>query len=113
EVDGKLLCYTIELPWRDNKPRVSCIPEGKYELRKRYSRRFGWHIEVMGVKDRNYILIHTANNAEKELAGCIAPVLRISGSGIGLDSRKAFDKVVAVVYGQIDRNVRVYLIVES
>jgi hypothetical protein len=112
-VDGKLLCYTIEPAWRDNQKRVSCIPEGKYELRKRYSARFGWHIEVVGVVNRDCILIHPANDAQRELQGCIAPVLKISGEGTGLYSRKAFDKVVAEVYAGLNRNEEVYLIVES
>ena len=24
------LCHTIELPWKENLPGLSCIPEGKY-----------------------------------------------------------------------------------
>ena len=30
ECEGKLICNTIELPWKNNEKRVSCIPEGKY-----------------------------------------------------------------------------------
>ncbi len=26
---GSLLTHSIELPWKDNHTRVSCIPEGK------------------------------------------------------------------------------------
>ena len=43
---GHLFCYTIELPWRENGVRVSCIPEGRYKLAKRYSEKFGWHIQL-------------------------------------------------------------------
>jgi len=32
---GRLITYCIELPWQNNHARVSCIPEGRYELKKR------------------------------------------------------------------------------
>ena len=31
----RLMMYSIELPWKDNRAGVSCIPEGRYELVKR------------------------------------------------------------------------------
>ncbi|MDP9042340.1 MAG: DUF5675 family protein, partial [Bacteroidota bacterium] len=46
---GRLIVYTIELPWQNNLARVSCIPEGRYELRKRWSPRFLRHLQVMNV----------------------------------------------------------------
>ncbi|WP_233592284.1 DUF5675 family protein [Flavobacterium sp. RSP15] len=49
ECEGKFICFTIELPWATNEKRVSCIPEGKYLLRKRYSRKFQWHIVVVDI----------------------------------------------------------------
>jgi hypothetical protein len=67
----------------------------------------------MDVKDRNYILFHPANNVLKELNGCIAPVTKISGSGLGLMSRKAFDKLKALVYPRLEQKEKVYLIVQS
>jgi len=77
------LCYTIELPWLNNQPQVSCIPEGRYELEKRYSTKFGVHLQVMNVPGRELILIHPANDALQELKGCIAPVLVLTGDGRG------------------------------
>ncbi len=88
-LNGKHIAYTIELPWQDNKRRVSCIPEGTYVLRKRYSEKFKWHFVLLDVPNRSYILLHPANNAQKELQGCIAPVTRITGEGQGIQSRKA------------------------
>lgn len=113
KLKGRLICYTIELPWRDNTSRVSCIPEGKYELRKRYSQRHGWHLEIVGVRHRNHILFHTANYALKELKGCIAPVTKLSGSGIGLKSRQAFTKLLDLVYPLLEQNKKVFLIIKS
>ena len=113
ECEGKLICNTIELPWKNNETKVSCIPEGKYFIRKRYSRKFQWHLEVIDVKDRSLILFHPANNAMKELNGCIAPVTKISGAGLGLQSRKAFVKLKAIVYKALDQKQRVLIIIKS
>ena len=82
ECEGKLICYTIELPWKKNEMAVSCIPEGKYFIRKRYSQKFKWHLELVDVPNRKYILFHPANNALRELNGCIAPVTKLSGPGL-------------------------------
>ena len=110
--EGKLLCNTIELPWKNNEKRVSCIPEGRYFIRKRYSQKFKWHLEVVDVKNRSYILFHPANNALQELTGCIAPVTKLSGPGLGLMSRKAFEKLKTFVYAALDSKESVELIVE-
>jgi hypothetical protein len=110
--EGKLLCNTIELPWKNNEKRVSCIPEGRYFIRKRYSQKFKWHLEVVDVKNRSYILFHPANNALRELNGCIAPVTKLSGPGLGLMSRKAFEKLKKLVYAALDSKESVELIVE-
>ncbi|MFV7235309.1 DUF5675 family protein [Flavobacterium sp. ZB4R12] len=111
--EGKFICCTIELPWKENEKRVSCIPEGEYLLKKSYSRKFQWHIEVVDVKNRSLILFHPANNAQKELNGCIAPVTKLSGPGLALQSRQAFAKVKNLVYKTLDCSETVSLIVQS
>ena len=113
EYEGKLICNTIELPWKKNETKVSCIPEGKYFIRKRYSKKFQWHLEVLDVKNRSLILFHPANNALQELNGCIAPVTKLSGPGLGLMSRKAFTKLKDLVYKALDNKESVELIVQS
>ena len=113
ECKGKSICNTIELPWRENEKRVSCIPEGKYFIEKRYSKKFKWHLEVMEVKDRSLILFHPANNAQQELNGCIAPVTKLSGPGLGLQSRQAFAKLKNLVYRALDSTETVLLIIKS
>ena len=112
ESEGKLNCNTIELPWKMNETKVSCIPEGRYFIRKRYSPKFKWHLEVVSVKNRSYILFHPANNALTELNGCIAPVTKLSGPGLGLLSRKAFTALKDFVYPELDRKEVVELIVQ-
>lgn len=102
--EGKLVCFTIELPDLNNQRAKSCIPEGIYTLSKRYSKKFGWHLLVNDVPDRSLILFHPANNALKELKGCIAPVSRVIGAGVGSQSRKAFDKLKALVFPLLEEN---------
>jgi len=109
----KIICTTIELPWKDNLCQVSCIPEGEYFISKRYSTRFGWHLEITNVPHRSLILFHPANNALKELQGCIAPVSQLTGSGLGLQSKKAFTKLKNLVYRQLDAKESVLLLVQS
>jgi len=110
---GDLLCFTIELPWRDNRVRESCIPEGTYQLTKRYSQKFGHHILLNDIPDRSLILIHPANNAATELLGCIAPVTKLTGPGTGNSSRVQFDKIKEMVYNWIDQGEEVYIDVKE
>lgn len=112
ECDGKLICYTIELPWKDNEKGVSCIPEGEYFISRRYSQKLQWHLEINQVDNRSLILIHPANNAQQELRGCIAPVTKLSGPGLGLMSRKAFERFKALAYKALCTE-SVLLIVQS
>lgn len=111
--EDKFICKIIELPWKNNETKVSCIPEGKYFIKKRYSKKFQWHLEIIDVKNRGLILFHPANNALQELNGCIAPVTKLSGSGLGLMSRKAFIKLKNLAYKALDKNESVELIVKS
>jgi len=107
------VCNTIELPWKENHAGVSCIPEGKYALVKRYSRHFGWHLQVAAVPHRDYILIHPANNALLELRGCIAPVSILTAPGTGLQSRRAFEKLTGLVFAALANEETVFLTIKN
>ena len=75
---------SIELPWMNNAPKVSCIPPGEpgaeavYSMRFTMSKRFGKKLwEVMDVEGRSGIRIHTGNYSGPEVSdslGCILPV---------------------------------------
>lgn len=106
---GKPICQSIELPWRSNTRRISCIPEGIYLLSKQVYARFGEQIGLPEVPGRSGILIHAANHARTELQGCIAPVSRLTGPGQGLQSRIALAKLKALVYALWDQGYQVYL----
>lgn len=92
--DGKLICKTIELPWKENAKRISCIPEGRYSLIIKWHKKHGWVILLHEVPERKGILMHPANKALIELKGCIAPVLNITGAGTGTKSKAALKLVL-------------------
>jgi hypothetical protein len=75
--DG-FFCRTIELPWRDNKSNISCIPYGDYIVKIRNSNKFGKIYWVTNVPNRSWIYIHPGNVAgdvskgyKSHVYGCI------------------------------------------
>ena len=111
--NGQEICKTIELPWNENQRRISCIPEGIYRIKKRYSSKFKWHLEILKVRNRSYILFHPANHAKKELNGCIAPVSELTGEGQGSRSRLAFDKLKDIVITYLESGFVIELEIKS
>ena len=102
-INGVHICHSIELPWLNNKARRSCIPEGVYGLKKRWSPRHKDHYWLQSVPGRGLILVHPANNALKELQGCIAPVLYLTGEGRGIYSRLALKALQALIAEAMER----------
>lgn len=93
-------CFTLELPWRDNRTNLSCIPAGIYQVSMRYSPKYKkYYYGIEEVKGRSGILIHSGNFAgdkEKGLLthseGCIVigkSLGRIQGQAAILSSRSA------------------------
>lgn len=64
------ICVTLENPWIDNKPMVSCIPSGQYICNVIDSPKYGKSFEVKEVPNRTHILFHKGN-IEKNTKGCI------------------------------------------
>jgi Family of unknown function (DUF5675) len=111
----RLITHSIELPWKDNHAQVSCIPEGRYRIIKRYTEHFGQHFAVMGVPGRKDILIHPANDALLELRGCIAPVSMLTGEAEakGLKSREALQDLVVLTNKAFRMDEPVFLIIKT
>jgi hypothetical protein len=65
-------CKGLELPWRNNERKQSCIPEGRYMITRRTSPKYGEHFHVLNVTNRSFILIHQGNFT-REIEGCILP----------------------------------------
>jgi hypothetical protein len=89
--EGKVICYTIELPWLNNQRKVSCIPEGTYNCSAYTSKKYPDCWELQDVPDRDKILIH-AGNTIKDTQGCILVGTSPSETGVAM-SRKAMSKL--------------------
>jgi hypothetical protein len=87
--DGKkvlMVCNSIELAWKENRPQISCIPAGNYKVVYRESPKYPRHYHILDVPNRSFILIHPANFAgsnnpktgKPDLLGCIG-----LGNGFG------------------------------
>lgn len=72
--------YTLERPWLNNKPFVSCIPDGLYPLEWDTTGRIRNVPRLRNTSPRTQINIHAANWAH-QLHGCIAV-----GMAVKLDS---------------------------
>jgi hypothetical protein len=112
-LQGSLLCYTIELPWKNNQSLVSCIPEDRYQLQPRYTFRLSRHLYLPKVPGRTWILIHPANNAQRELKGCIAPVNMLLAPGKGLGSRQAMASLLEHSQRAFDAGEPVFLNIKN
>lgn len=75
--DGTVF-HTMELAWKENKPRESCIPAGEYTCKRRQTTKHGFAYEVLKVPGRSAILIHKGSfggdvnsGMRADSAGCI------------------------------------------
>lgn len=103
-------CKTIERPWLDNTPHVSCIPSGAYVMRKRRSpvvKRTsggefaeGW--EVSDVPGRTWVMWHPGNWST-DVEGCVAvgdAFDRSMKQAMVTNSRATFRRFMAVLDGE-------------
>jgi len=105
-VDGMPVFVTLELPWMNNEPQISCIPTGSYTCRKRKASEsitagIGEAFEVVDVPNRSDILIHVGNTVD-DIKGCI-----LIGEKFGmidwkpaiLGSRSSYQKFLTLTKG--------------
>ena len=74
-LEGKLVCVTLELPWKGNARNVSRIPSGCYTLEPYVSNRFGKCFRIPNDEtepQRTEIRLHAGNTAA-DTRGCILP----------------------------------------
>ncbi|MCW5591069.1 MAG: hypothetical protein KIS74_03120 [Burkholderiales bacterium] len=92
--------FTLELPWRENQPQVSCIPIGSWTCRRVVSPRWGETFDIK-VPGRSLIRFHWGNT-EDDTLGCVLtartfdPVKGINGA---VDSKQAFGELMATLKG--------------
>ena len=78
-IDGEHRFFTLELPWKENKSGISCIPTGTYNIELAFSERFHMKVPLLqDVPGREAIEIHVGN-FPKDTHGCILV-------GLGRDS---------------------------
>ena len=120
--DGsKFLAYTLELEWRDNQRRKSCIPKGTYEIAyrdfggyyNRYNERFDNHkkgvLELQNVKDRSAILIHIGNRPSHTLGCILVGSEADTNKSIIYDSKKAYIDVYAQAKKVLDAGKKLFI----
>ncbi|GKT23852.1 hypothetical protein ADUPG1_004563, partial [Aduncisulcus paluster] len=94
-VEGVEVCYTLEEPWRNNEPDVSCIPEGIYPLELEYSPSKGCKLwTIKNVPGRKYVRIHIGNTVD-DTEGCPLTGTKpgtLEGKKAVLGSTPAFNK---------------------
>jgi hypothetical protein len=99
--EGRPICLTLERPWENNEPNVSCVPTGIYgmELDMRHPGTKNEYLvwELRGVEGRSQIQIHPGNKVSHSL-GCILPASTLTAKGenlFGASSRTAFKTFMA------------------
>ena len=93
--NGEFYGHTLELPWKDNEKRASCIPKGVYEVKKRHTEESKYkyeHLHILDVENRELILLHIGNYP-KNSKGCILLGNTRALNFVG-ESRKAFYKLM-------------------
>ena len=90
--DDFALC-TLENPWLDNEPYISCIPKGAYDCIRVNSPRYGNTFTVPDVEGRTHILFHWGN-WEKNTLGCILLGKLTNSRDMIMDSRRAFGEFI-------------------
>jgi hypothetical protein len=94
-------CVTLELPWKQNRRSVSCIPPGVYKASRRFTDERGWHFIVDDVPGRSYILFHPGVNF-RHTQGCILIGKRYGDLNKDgyldlIESKNTFAKMLALI----------------
>jgi len=77
---GTMVWHSLELPWRDNKTGLSCIPPGVYHAIIFWSPHFNRNVYLLqAVPDRTDVEVHPANwggdvakGLYTDLKGCLS-----------------------------------------
>lgn len=71
DIEGIPMYTTCELPWKDNREDISCIPPGEYACELSFSSKFNMKLyHVLGVPNRTNVMIHVGNTVH-DILGCI------------------------------------------
>lgn len=77
--------HSLEPPWRDNKPNISCIPDGVYTAELIHSPRFDRELyRLKDVPERSNAEIHPANWGGDEAKGLYTELHGCTALGMGV-----------------------------
>ncbi len=111
EVDFFPICNTYELPWKQNKRNISCIPAGIYTAFRRKSPKRGYAVfELRDVPGRGNVQVHIGNKA-RHIRGCILLGERIERAGKDaavLMSKVAFNEFMGLLKGE--KEIKIHII---
>ena len=101
--------WALELPWRDNKTDMSCIPPGAYTAIRHYSKTLKqWVWWLQDVPGRTFIYLHIANKPS-ELLGCLAMGLGLgllSGEPAMVNSTAAMTRLLDIPHDTIEVTIQ-------
>ena len=95
-------CLGAENPWHDNAQGQSCIPAGRYRMKRDFYNRGGYEaFEVLDVPNRSEIKIHIGNGPA-DVLGCLVvgktPMLYKGVYGVA-SSTETYSKFMAALAG--------------
>lgn len=92
-IEGERFCYTLERPWLNNAPNVSCIPTGTYDVKWLWSNHFNKYLpHIVDVPGRSNIMFHSLNSVN-ETEGCVGLGDRETGYVL-FNSTDALDRFI-------------------
>ena len=100
--EGIPFALTLERPWLENMPNVSCIPAGRYKAIRHVSPTFGETYWLQDVPGRSEILFHKGNVAAHS-EGCILlgeSFSHVMGENGITQSKEAFAEFMRILEGQ-------------
>ncbi len=108
--DQTRICYTLELPWKNNQDDISCVPLGTYGLIINMSEKFETLLPLLlDVPERDGIRLHAANY-KHQLKGCIAPVTTLiimSKKIFGSSSGDKLEEVMRLIRAHSITQIRI------
>lgn len=106
---GIPFALTLEDPWLENMPRVSCILPGSYKAVRHLSPRFGETFWVQDVPGRSEILFHRGNT-QADTQGCILvgeSFSHVLGETGITGSREGFAEFMRILEGKREFNLEI------
>lgn len=109
--DNPKVFFSGELPWRDNKTSVSCIPTGQYVCKMIMSPKRGYEVYLLlGTEPRTAVEIHSGNfcgdvskGYKSHVEGCILlgnQLGQLDGQNAVVDSRSAITEFIEIMEGK-------------